>query len=106
MGVHLCHHLGVTCIRTVWPRCHHKNDKEEQEEVEEKAVARHQSLVCVKREEKMFCKERQVEDDCEDKHQSRGELKAGLEGGVETVAEDEEDAEDDDKEKMKDNLGI
>ena len=105
MGVHLVHHLGVTRVGAVWPRCHHKNQQEEKEEVEEETVTRHQSLVCVEGEDKLFCEEREVEYNCEDKHQSRGELKAGLEGGVETMAEDEEEAEDDDEEKMKDNLG-
>ena len=103
--MHLVHHLGVTRVRAVWPRCHHKNDKEEKEEMEEKPMARHQSLVRVEREGELFYEEREVEDNCENEHQSRGELKARLERGVAAMAEHEEEAEDQDEEKMKDNLG-
>ena len=79
MGVHLVHHIGVTHIRAVRPRCHHENEEEEKEEVEEKAMPRHQSLVRVKGEEELFCQEREVEEDGENEHQCRGELKARLE---------------------------
>ena len=79
MGVHLIHHIGVTHIRAVRPRCHHENEEEEKEEVEEKAMPRHQSLVRVKGEEELFCQEREVEEDGENEHQCRGELKARLE---------------------------
>ena len=88
MGVHLVHHLGVTRVGAVWPSCHHKNHKEEKKEMEEKPMARHQSLVCVEWEEELFYEEREVEDNCENEHQSRGELKARLEGGVRAKAED------------------
>ena len=67
-------------------------------------MPRHQSLVRVEGEEELFGQQREVEEDCENEHQCRGEFKAGLEGGVIGMAEDEEEAEDDDKEQMKDNL--
>ena len=68
-------------------------------------MARHESLVCVKREKELFCEQGEVEEDCENKHQYRGELKDRLERRVSTMAENEEEAEDGHKEKMKDDLG-
>ena len=49
-------------------------------------MARHQSLVRVEREGELFYEEREVEDNCENEHQSRGELKARLERGVAAMA--------------------
>ena len=57
-------------------------------------MSRHQSLVRVEREGELFYEEREVEDYCENKHQSWGELKARLERGVTAMAEYQEEAED------------
>ena len=62
--------------------------------MKEKPITRHQSLVCVEeREEELFEEEGEVEDDCEDKHQSWSELKARLQRGMLTLAKDEENTE-------------
>ena len=101
MRVYLGHHLGVARIGAVWPRCHHKNQKKEKEEMEEKTIPRHQSLVCVeKRKEELFEEEGEVEGNCENKHQRWGELKARLERGVTTMSKQEENTESEDEQKM------